>query len=417
MPKSPRGKRVVDAETGAFTVVNKAPNGEAEPYFDKTRKVWVAPWRKPDGKVGRPTGRTRALAIASRDRHIAKLADDAKFASSLAGGFTAESTVAELTEWWLHNIARHRVRATTLATYRKQLRLVDEGLGSIPARELRPEQIAGFVSDLIDRGSASRARNIRTLLVQVMDQAVELGLATENVAKRVKTPRVPKVKRRTVTPDETRQLLLASDPRFAAAIALCYVQRWRVSEALGLAWQDIDLGTGSVRLRRGATYADGVGMVLGPTKTERTAGVQMLGPTVVALLEARRIVQDEDRNKLGGAWPTIEYDGEQLDLVFTAANGNPMLRQKVDKAIRTAAEKAGVDPTGLGTHAGRRSVVTNLFASGSLDLEDVARFVGHTDTATTRGYVQHEGDRPRQISEKALELLDPNWSVAEASDD
>jgi transposase len=28
--------------------------------------------------------------------------------------------------------------------------LVDEGLGSIPARELRPEQIAGFVSDLID---------------------------------------------------------------------------------------------------------------------------------------------------------------------------------------------------------------------------------------------------------------------------
>ena len=55
--------------------------------------------------------------------------------------------------------------------------------------------------------------------------------------------------------------------------------------------------------------------------------------------------------------------------------------------------------------------MTNLFASGSLDLEDVARFVGHTDTATTRGYVQHEGDRPRQISAKALELLDPNWSA------
>ncbi len=113
---------------------------------------------------------------------------------------------------------------------------------------------------------------------------------------------------------------------------------------------------------------------------------------------------------MGVAWPTIDYDGEHLDLVFTAANGNPMLRQHVDKAIRTAAEKAGIDSKGLGTHAGRRSVVTNLFASGSLDLEDVARFVGHTDTATTRGYVQHEGDRPRQISIRALELLDPNWS-------
>lgn len=54
--------------------------------------------------------------------------------------------------------------------------------------------------------------------------------------------------------------------------------------------------------------------------------------------------------------------------------------------------------------------MTNLFASGSLDLEDVARFVGHNDVATTRGYVQHEGDRPRQVSERALELLDPQRS-------
>ena len=61
MPKTPRGKRVVDPTTDTFRVVNKAPNGEAQPYFDKSRNVWVAPWRKPDGKVGRPTGKTRAL--------------------------------------------------------------------------------------------------------------------------------------------------------------------------------------------------------------------------------------------------------------------------------------------------------------------------------------------------------------------
>lgn len=303
------------------------------------------------------------------------------------------------------------MRPTTFATYGKQIRLIDGELGTIAARQLRPEQVAAFVSDLIDRGSPSRARNVRTLIVQIMDQAVQLGLAADNVARRVKTPRVPQVRRRTITPAETQQLLGQCDARFAAAVALCYVQGWRISEALGLAWQDIDIESRTVRLRRGSTYTDGVGMVLGPTKTRRTAGSQSLSPTVIGLLAKRRAVQDEDRAKLGDDWPLAVYDGESLDLVFTTASGAPMLRQHVDRAIRAAATKAGIDPTGLGTHAGRRSVVTSLFASGALGLDDVARFVGHTDTSTTRGYVQHEGDRPRQISERAFELLDPNWSA------
>jgi len=95
------------------------------------------------------------------------------------------------------------VRPTTFSTYRKQIRLIETELGTITARELRPERVAAFVSDLIDRGSPSRARNLRTLLVQIMDQAVQLGLAADNVARRVKTPRVPQVRRRTNTPAET----------------------------------------------------------------------------------------------------------------------------------------------------------------------------------------------------------------------
>jgi integrase len=409
VPKTPRGKRIVDASTGTYQVVNKAPNGEAVPYFDKSRGVWVAPWRKADGKVGRPTGKTRVLAVASRDRHLAKAADEERFAA-LDEGFEADSTVADVTAWWLQNVARHRVRATTFATYRKQARLIEAGLGDTPARQLRHAQVAAFISDLLDEGSASRARSVRTLLVQIMDQAVGLGLAAENFARQVRAPKLPKVQRRTVTPAETQQLLAEVDDRFTAAVGLCYVQGWRISEALGLAWGDIDLDSGTVRLRRGSTYTDGVGMVLGPTKTQRTAGMQSLSPTVIRLLSIRRQIQDDDRAKVGG-WPDVEYDREHLDLVFTTAAGTPMLRQHVDRAIRAAATRAGIDPTGLGTHAGRRSVVTNLFASGAMDLGDVALFVGHSDTSTTRGYVQHEGDRPRQISERAFELLDPDWTA------
>ena len=406
MPETPRGKRVPDATGESFLVVNKAPNGQAEPFFDRTREVWVATWRKPDGRVGRPTGKTRALAVASRDRHVEKAAHEAAF-GDLADGFSAKTTVNGLSAWWLEHVARHRVRPTSLATYRKHVTVITDKIGSVPVHELRPEQITTFVSDMIDDGSASRARNVRTLLVQILERGVEFGLATQNVARKVKAPKSEPKRRRTITPDETQLLIAECEPRFAAAAALCFIQGWRISEALGLAWQDIDLDEGSVLVRRGSTYADRVGMVLGPTKTRGATGVQVLGRTVVSLLRARHDMSEADRAALPGPWPTAEYDGEQLDLVFTTADGTPTLRQHVDRAIRKAAERAGIDSAGLGTHAGRRSVVTNLFASGSLDLEDVARFVGHNDVATTRGYVQHEGDRPRQVSERALELLDP----------
>jgi integrase len=84
-----------------------------------------------------------------------------------------------------------------------------------------------------------------------------------------------------------------------------------------------------------------------------------------------------------------------------------VLRQHVDRAIRKAGKAADLDPSHLGTHTGRRSVVTNLHALGDFDLDDIAKFVGHSDTATTLGYIQDEGERPERFSRKAFEILDP----------
>ena len=86
-------------------------------------------------------------------------------------------------------------------------------------------------------------------------------------------------------------------------------------------------------------------MILGPPKTKRTVGRQLLGPTVVQLLRERHELSLEDRAPIGDAWPTVVYEGETIDLVFTTAAGTPTLRQHVDRAIHKAAVEVGLDPT------------------------------------------------------------------------
>ena len=102
------------------------------------------------------------------------------------------------------------------------------------------------------------------------------------------------------------------------------------------------------------------------------------------------------------------YDGGIVSPVFTTAVGGLLNRAAVTKAIARAAKRAGLDPTGLATHAARRTVITALYADGGLDLADVARHVGHSDTSTTAGYVKSLGKRPQTTARRAAELLDPS---------
>jgi hypothetical protein len=59
----------------------------------------------------------------------------------------------------------------------------------------------------------------------------------------------------------------------------------------------------------------------------------------------------------------------------------------------------------LGTHAGRRTVVTTLFVDGDEALEDIAHFVGHARPATTAGYVKRLGRRPEAVAKRAAAVL------------
>lgn len=419
--KAPHRKTTLDAD-GTRRIVNKAPNGEAEPYWDEAKGRWRAPFYDPTtGRRRTVLGRTRAEADDRRTEKLTLLV-----ATAPSGVLGPNPTIAQLADWWLTHVAD--VRGNTRQTYEKHCRAIAAGLGAVKVRDLTIEHLRLWMTEQRDSGLADATiSNYRARLRQILEEAVTLGYLAANPVPKIKMP-ARKRERGTkvvLTPEQCHQLVVACARHdHGAAVATLFLVGNRASEVLGLAWSDfsqepienpvtgaIEIGT-VASIQRGSTYLSGTkgrrgAMVLGPTKTVGTQGKIHIPAGLVALYDARRLTQDEDRRQAGLAWaPNPVYEGVELSLVFTDVRGRPLTYNRFRDALHDCFDLAGIPRAGIGTHAGRRSVITNLYGAG-LDLSDVARFVGHSQTSTTAGYVQHLSGRPERTAAIAAKLLDP----------
>ena len=388
-----KGKRIVTPE--GVRVFGKAANKEGSVYRQADGR-WCATWWVPGEKRPRKaTGKTQQEAIERR----------AKRQEQAGLELGRLRTVGGLADWWLHNVHRHAVRPSTWAKSEDRVRKIQATLGELPVVELDYRVVTEWQTKLARTLAPRTVRHHRQTLAQVVDEAVKMGALVGNPVRAVKPLRVTDSGGVALDRDETGALLAAvADHRLGAAVALLFLQGWRVSEVLGLAWEDLDLDAGIAHVRRASVYVDGRGQQLGPPKTEGARGEHWLMPTVVAMLKQRRADQAQERSA-APVWATIAYEGERLNLVFTTPTGGLVLRQTVAKVMKQAAKTAGITAR-LGTHAGRRTVVTTLFVEGDEALEDIARFVGHAKPSTTAGYVKRLGRRPQSVAERAAAILD-----------
>lgn len=416
MPKQPRGKRI-GSDDHEFSVVSKNSNGDGSVYFEpgrtekdgRVRKgLWRATYRDAAGKTKRVSASTRVQAEVRRNEKLAEI----ELAPKVGSRFSRDTTVTELIDWWLDSVARHQVKTSTFDSYRRFAGYLADDIGGLTVVEVGAETITAWQSKLLDRYAPFTVLNCRKVCRQAFMEAVKVGLIASSPFDLVRAPKAKRVKAgRALEPDEAKALIRAAEPlRLGAAVTLLFCQGWRVSEVLGLAWEDLDLDAGTARIRRGLSYSKSVGTVLGSTKTSGAEGIHYLAPISVERLRQRREEQEAERALLGAEWPEHRYDGEVVSMVFTTSHGGLANRQAVTKEIGRAAKAAGLDPTGLASHSGRRTVVTALYVNGGLDLADVARHVGHADPSTTAGYVRSLGHRPSDTARQAAQLLDPSMN-------
>ncbi len=165
--------------------------------------------------------------------------------------------------------------------------------------------------------------------------------------------------------------------RDRALLELLYAAGLRVSEALGLDVDDLDLEGGSVR-------------VLGKGDRQR---VVPIGDEAVVWLE----------RYLAEVRPTLVAAGRAPSRrggpVFLSDRGRRLGRSHAWLAVKRAASDAGIGSR-VSPHTLRHSFATHLLEGGA-DLRVVQELLGHASISTTQIYTHLTGERIREVYARA----------------
>jgi site-specific recombinase XerD len=299
-----------------------------------------------------------------------------------------EAEPAELPVAWRQALAVFRGHLTderslaghTIEAYLRDARQLADfcaGHGIVEPDEVAPLVLRRWLASLGQRDYArsSLARK-STAARRWFALLARRGLVAGDPAAVLATPRGERRLPRVLRPEQVVALLAAPDQsstqgmRDRALLELLYASGARVSEAVGLDVEALDLGNGLARLhgKGGKTRVVPVGL-----------------PACAAL-----------RSWLAHGRPRVQ--AVPAGPVFTNLRGARMTSRDAWAAVDRAARAAGVGR--ISPHTLRHSYATHLLEGGA-DLRSVQELLGHASLATTQLYTHVTRDHLRSAYEHA----------------
>jgi integrase/recombinase XerD len=284
-----------------------------------------------------------------------------------------------------HLAVERGVATNTLLSYRRDL---DRYLGFLGTRgvtslaEVDAPAVGAFLAYLregdADHPALSAPSAARAIIaVRGLHRfAVRDGLLAVDVAHDVRPPTPARRLPKAISVDDVERLIEASafdrTPlaiRDRALLELLYGTGARISEAVGLAVDDLDL-------------SERTALLSGKGGKQRRVPLGSF---------AARAVEDY----LVRTRPALAAAGRATPTLFLNARGGPLSRQSAWTVLRTAADRAGL-AAGISPHTLRHSFATHLMEGGA-DVRVVQELLGHASVTTTQIYTLVTVDQLREV--------------------
>ena len=293
-------------------------------------------------------------------------------------------TVGQWMDVWYEYYAKIKVRPSSHKTYEGYIKNhIKPSIGNIPLTKLTTLDLQRLYQKLLTEGRVDRleaknqpkglssktVRNINQVISSAMQLAIQQKLISSTPADGCALPRIEHKEMKTLPADQLAAFL--NEAKRTGTFELYYIDLatgLRRGELLGLKWQDVDLDSGVIHVRRQVGRIDGK-VQEAPLKTKNAYRNISIGADAVSIL-----------------WEKKKQDGGRSEYVFPSPTGGPMSPDSILKMLHRVLERAGLPE--LRFHDLRHTFATLALQNG-VDIKTVSGMLGHFSAGFTLDTYAH----------------------------
>lgn len=323
---------------------------------------------------------------------------------------TSKLLLSDFMKDWLYNTKQHQVKRRTFDSYEQYYNMLiinykDYIISDVQLCSLTTEILTKYFNSLADKYSLSTIKKANVLLNQCLNYAVDKELIDVNPMDKVKLPNEDRIKKQKkqipfLSPDDMDKLYEESfriqEEGFringavgelvygnnAKIIVLIMYTGLRISEALGLKWEDVDFENKCIKVKRNLSRIK--------NRDKDTGGENYkYVETTVKKKASERTIPLSDR-----AYEVLEYlktnnkITNDTDYVCVSKNGKIAGQRNITRTLNSMLVRGKCSVKKCGLHSLRHSFGSFLVSKG-VDIATVSTLMGHEDITTTYNVYTH----------------------------
>jgi len=270
-------------------------------------------------------------------------------------------------------------------------------IGKMRLQSILPAHIRQLYLRMQAEGTGARTiQLVHATLHCALGQAVKEGLIGYNPADAVERPRVETQQFKIFTEDQARTFVtVTKEHPYEALFYLALTTSLRKGEILGLMWSDVDWKKSILKIERQLQQANWSGAVLTPPKTKSGRRQIKLGKGGMAMLEAHRHRQENQKALAGDRW-------KENGMIFTTSIGTYIDQTKVSREFKRILREN--DLPNIRFHDLRHTSISFLLGIGT-PVNTVQRRAGHSKARVTTDIYWHSMNRSDEEAADDIEEI------------